>query len=180
MQNQLSRHLFLLSSLLALTWAVPMRAGLKDHDPFSKMEAEVMNYAVNAVIYGCDTCSGGQYVGNLDDGEAIGYSNVDFQNGADGLQISISGWQPNDETGTVSLRLDYPGGAPFATVTTQNTGGTLAFVTDDVSFDPPITGVHHLYFTFVSNTNSTTNVCNLDWFQFHPSPVSTTVPVATT
>ncbi|WP_162037863.1 carbohydrate-binding protein [Chengkuizengella sediminis] len=122
---------------------------------------EVENYHTQ---YGVQTENssdegGGLNVGHTDNGDYIGFKNVNFENGAVGVDVRAA---TDSEGGSLELRLDSSTGALIGTVDITNTGGWQSWVTETAEVSN-VTGVHDLYVVF---QNGSGGIGNINWIKF--------------
>ncbi|MDB5319927.1 MAG: hypothetical protein JWN40_1558 [Phycisphaerales bacterium] len=113
---------------------------------------------------GADECLGvaplSNYVGYLDEGDWLGYTKVDFGNGATKFTASVA--VPKDHAGKkIQVRLGSLTGTVVATLTVASTGSWTNFIQESAAMSK-VTGVQDIYLTFVGGYG----VANLDWFKF--------------
>ena len=87
---------------------------------------------------------GGRDVGYIENGDWIGFKNVDFRNGADAIEFCYA--SPSGGS-SIEVRLDAPDGKLIGTCEVKNTGGWHDFATNSASLDTAA-GKHDLYLVF--------------------------------
>jgi pectate lyase len=109
---------------------------------YSTIEAEDYGSQSGIQTEACD--EGGEDVGYINDGDWIGFNNVDFGSGADGFTARVAS---NASGGTIEIRLDDAGGIQVGSCSVSNTGGWQTYT--DVSCSVSgASGEHDLYLTF--------------------------------
>lgn len=109
-----------------------------------------------------DTTGGGQNIGFIENGDWIMFKKVDFEDGANSINLRISG-----NASKIEICLDSPDNV----VSTVNFGGTSNFNDyQNISFNiSKIEGVHNLYLRF---TGGDGYLLNMDSFVFNKKLVS--------
>ena len=133
-------------------------AQLEALNPYLRTEAETICWESGVETENCS--EGGRNVCDIQNGEYIKVSGVDFGSGATRFRVSASS---ANSGGTLELHLDSQIGTKIGTVNITGTGGWQNWqqFTCDIS---GASGEHDLYLTF---TGSGTNpLFNLDWWQF--------------
>ena len=87
---------------------------------------------------------GGRDVGYIENGDWIGFKNVDFRDGADAIEFCYA--SPSGGS-SIEVRLDAPDGKLIGTGEVKNTGGWHDFATNTAALEKA-TGNHDLYFVF--------------------------------
>ena len=102
----------------------------------------------------------GGTVGNIDNGDYVGFYGVDFGQGA--AQVAARVGVPYDAaTGRMDLHLDDPTGPVIGSLELRGTGSYFAFSVQFAPVSLP-TGVHDLYLVFTGSSG----IANLDWLVF--------------
>lgn len=99
------------------------------------------------VQYGVDIENlqeGGRGVGYIENGDWIGFKNVDFKDGADAVEFCYS--SPSGGS-SIEVRLGAPDGTLIGSCEMKNTGGWHDFATNTAAIEKT-TGKHDLYFVF--------------------------------
>jgi glucosylceramidase len=111
---------------------------------------------------------GGYDVGFADDGDYAVYKSIDFGAGVMTVsaRLACNQNQGGNCNGALEFRLDGVSGPLVASVTIPATGDWQAFITAQATATGA-TGVHDLYVVFKSPASGTTNLGNLNWFQFN-------------
>ncbi len=133
-------------------------------DAFDTIEAEDFDFQNEIVKYGED--SDIEYVGKIQDGDWIGFSNVNFGIGAVNFTANLAA----TGTATVTIMLDDSvSGTEIGTCTISSTGDytTYGDFTCDVN---SIAGVHHLFLLFEGENDS---LLHLNSFNFTEAETST-------
>ena len=127
-------------------------------NPYQRTEAETINYASGIKTEECS--AGGRNVCDVNNGEYIKVSGVDFGNGANTFKVSASS---ANNGGTLNLHLDSQTGTIIGTVNITATGGWQSW--KEYSCDiAGASGKHDLYLTFSGSGSDP--LYNLDWWQF--------------
>ena len=87
---------------------------------------------------------GGQDVAYIEDGDYIGFKDVDFSSGADAIDLRLA--SPNSGT-SVEIRLDSQNGTLIGTCSVTETGGWQDWATQRTALEKA-TGKHDLYLVF--------------------------------
>lgn len=104
----------------------------------------------------------GEYdLGYLTPGASAVYTNVDFGNGVNSVNVRTAS---GGNGGTASFYLDSKSGTPIATVTLPVTGGWQTWQTVTAPVNGAVGG-HTLYVVF-SGGGTTGSIANVNWFQF--------------
>lgn len=128
-------------------------------DPYIRNEAETISWSSGVKTEPCS--NGGMNVCNIDDGDYIRVSNVDFGDlGPDKFTACVSSSQLG---GTIELRLDKPDGELIAELDVPSTGdwNNWEEVSTDVS--GPV-GLHNLFFVFKGNPAG--DLFKVDYWKF--------------
>ncbi|MBR5363061.1 MAG: family 43 glycosylhydrolase [Oscillospiraceae bacterium] len=130
-------------------------------NPYQRNEAETICWEEGVETENCS--AGGRNVCDMQNGEYIKVSGVDFGAGAQKFKVSASSALNG---GTLELHLDKRDGSLIGTVPISVTGGWQNWEL----FACEITGaegIHDLYFTF--SGEGTAPLFNMDWWQFTSS-----------
>jgi glucosylceramidase len=105
-------------------------------------------------------------VGSSSDGDYLVFKNVDFGAGVSGIsaRMACDAGTGGNCGGTLEFRLDNPTGTLVASAATPSTGGWQTWNT--VNSGASANGVHDLYVIFKAPASGTSNLGNLNWFQF--------------
>ena len=136
-------------------------AQLETLNPFQRTEAETICRESGVETEDCS--AGGRNNCDIQNGEYLMVSGVDFEEGADIFNVSASSALNG---GRLELHLDAQDGRLIGTVDISGTGGWQNWQ----DFSCEITGaegIHDLYFTFAGE--GTLPLYNLDWWQFADS-----------
>lgn len=140
----------------------------KGFNAFTIIEAESFCENKNVKIE-----NNNQNIGNINNGEWIKFSDVDFGNNeAKSFEISASS---NTEGGTVELRLGSSTGSLIGKVTitkTKNWGTYLKFSTDNIVSKK---GKYDLYLVFKGGSGY---LFNIDWFRFTGGVITTPITIS--
>jgi glucosylceramidase len=111
--------------------------------------------------------NGGYDVGFSTDGDYAVFKNVDFGPGVNGVSARMA-CNPGDggNCGTVEFRLDGIGGTLVASVSVPVTSSWQTWTTMSAPASSA-SGVHDLYVVFKAPPSGTSNLGNLNWFQFN-------------
>jgi hypothetical protein len=107
---------------------------------------------------------GGNDVGWINNGEWLGYNNVDFgTTGATQFIARVASGAASGIGGSVQVALDNPTAAPVGGFSISNTGGWQTWTTIPANISL-VTGTHTVYLTFASGQPA--NFVNVHWFMF--------------
>lgn len=125
---------------------------LKNVDAFAVIEAETID---NESGIETETCSEGTLnLTDLDSGDWVKISNVDFGSGADSFKARVAA-----RGGTsIEIILDNVYNTPVGTLNVSSTGGDQSWQTQSTAIDQ-VTGVHDLYLYFNGSVN-------VNWYRF--------------
>lgn len=113
---------------------------------------------------------GGSNVGWIQNGNWLGYTNIDFGNRAATQFIArVASDAANGVSGLVQVALDSPNAPPIGAFAIGNTGGWQSWKTVPTNISP-VTGIHTVYLIFTSGQPS--YFVNVHWFTF-ASPTQT-------
>ncbi len=124
----------------------------------SKVEAE--SYAEQSGIQTENCSEGGSNVAYIENGDYIGFKNVDFANGADSIDFRIAS---NGAQASLEVRLDSPDGKKIGSMNIAGTGGWQTWKTQNCPIELT-TGKHDLYFVF---TGGSGYLYNLNWWSLN-------------
>ena len=133
-------------------------------NPYNRVEAETICWEEGIETEKCS--AGGVNVCDIQNGEYIKVSGVDFGTGATAFKVSASS---ANSGGTLELHLDSKTGTKIGSVNVSGTGGWQnwkEFSCDISGAD----GEHDLYLTFAGS--GTNPLFNLDWWQFANASVT--------
>lgn len=119
---------------------------------------------------GIDTenCSeGGTDVGYIEDGDYIGFRDIDLT-GADKIDFRVAS---NGSGGTIEVRLDSADGKLIGRADVANTGGWQDWTTSSCNTEP-VTGSHDVYLVF---TGGDSYLFNLNWWKPN-TPAAEVIP----
>ncbi len=105
---------------------------------------EAASYDVQSGVDIENLQEGGRDVGYIENGDWIGFQNVDFKDGADAIEFCYA--SPSGGS-SIEVRLDAPDGTLIGTCAVKNTGGWHDFATNTAALEKT-TGKHDLYFVF--------------------------------
>lgn len=145
-------------------------AQLEAVNPYIRNEAEKMCYSSGIETESCS--AGGMNVANIESGDYVKVSGVDFGDGASSFTASVAS---ATEGGTIEIHLDSVTGPIVGTVTVPTTDGWQ----DWTEVTTKITGAkgeHDLFFRFSGGEGY---LFNVDWWQFKSTSSSTVVEPAT-
>ena len=137
-------------------WQDNVLEQIEPFNPFRKVEAETMSWG-----YGLKTIEKGGgiiYLTNVDDGEHLKLSGVDFGKGAKSISYCLA----SEKGGSIEIRIDAPDGRLLGTLKVPATGGEEAFRTVTAKLEKAA-GVHDLYFVFRGQGGK--NLFTLDWWR---------------
>lgn len=105
---------------------------------------EAASYDVQSGVDIENLQEGGRDVGYIENGDWIGFQNVDFKDGADAIEFCYA--SPSGGS-SIEVRLDAPDCTLIGTCAVKNTGGWHDFATNTAALEKT-TGKHDLYFVF--------------------------------
>ncbi|MFS1516261.1 carbohydrate-binding protein [Bacillus sp. SCS-151] len=126
---------------------------------FERIEAENYDTLFGIQTEGANDAGYGLNVGHTDDGDYIGFKNVNFGSGAISVEARVA---TDGDGGELEFRLDSPTGPVISTIDVEKTGGWQSWVTRSAKV-LGADGVHDLYVVFKSETGG---IGNLNWFTF--------------
>ncbi|NBI30104.1 carbohydrate-binding protein [Chengkuizengella marina] len=126
-------------------------------NPFEKIEAESYTSMIGIQTEPTSDIGGGLNVGWIDDGDILTFENVDFGNGATGIEARVASASAG---GSIEFRLDNTSGPLIGTLNIMNTGGWQNWITE-TGFIAATSGSHDLYLVFRGGSN----IGNLNWFK---------------
>ncbi|WP_336741599.1 carbohydrate-binding protein [Paenibacillus sp. y28] len=124
---------------------------------FSTIEAE--SYNSMSGVQKETSSEGGQNVGYIEQGDFIGFNNVNFGAGATSFEARVAS---NTAGGNIEIRLDSPTGTLAGTCSVANTGGWQTYVTQSCPVSGA-TGTRQVYLKF---TGGSGYLFNINWFKF--------------
>jgi len=128
---------------------------------YSRIEAENFNSRFGTQVGDGDE---GPFVGWINNGDYLGFSNIDFSNGVIGFQGRIAS---GNTGGIIEIRIDGATGTKIGDCTVANTGSWQNW--DDVYCRTEnLEGVHDVYLVFTQNDF---NLFNINWFTFIEKPI---------
>ena len=108
-----------------------------------------------------ENCSeGGKDVAYIDNGDYIGFKDVDFGNGADSIDFRVAS---ASEGGKITVKLGGPDGKTIGECAVTNTSGWQTYTTKNCSIDMT-TGKQDVYFVFSGGAGS---LFNLRWWKLN-------------
>ncbi|TCW61839.1 glycoside hydrolase family 43 protein [Treponema sp. J25] len=134
-------------------------------NPYQKVEAETMAWSAGIGTEPLEqkkplTSPGNMVVCDIDTGDWIGLSKVDF--GEEGAQSITCNVSSTSEGGYIDMYLDSLNGPRVGTVTVKNTGGNWVERSTPIS---RVTGIRDVYFLFRGGKEQK-NLFKLDWWSF--------------
>ena len=133
----------------------------------SASTVDASSYSVQSGIELENCQEGGQDVAFIEDGDYIGFKDVDFGDGADKIDIRVAA---NSGGSSIEVRLDGANGKLIGTVDVASTGGWQDWQTMSASLTKT-TGVHDLYLVFKGGEGYLFNVA---WWKLNVPPGSVT------
>ncbi len=125
-------------------------------DPFQKVEAETICWSQGIKTEKCS--AGGVNIANIEDGDYVKVSGVDFGDGADTFTASVAS---ATDGGTIELHINDVKGPVIGTCKVGSTGGWQDW--QEVTSNVLVDGVHDLYFVFRGESGY---LLNVDWWKF--------------
>ena len=122
----------------------------------------------------CSDAGGGSDVANINAGDWISFSNMDF--GSSGIQCFEARVAGYGNGGFIELRLDSPTGTLVGTCEILPPTGGWQIWTNKACEVTGATGVHTLYLVFVGGVGGykIPNLFSVNWFRFYGTPTFTT------
>jgi hypothetical protein len=105
---------------------------------------------------------GGRNVGWTNAGDWLRFDGVDF-GATPPASVNLRVASESPASGRIEIRVDDPGAAPVATLTTSHTGGWQNWRTETTPVEP-VTGRHTVYVTFGSDRPD--DLVNVNWLVF--------------
>ena len=140
-------------------------------DPFQRVEAETICWSEGIKTEKCS--EGGVNIGNIEKGDYIKVSGVDFGDGATKFTASVAS---NTEGGTIELHTGSKSGPVIGACQVKGTGGWQSW--EEVSCDVKVSGKQDLYLVFNGGSGY---LLNVDWWKFSGAgSAETTTTTATT
>ena len=125
-------------------------------NPFQRVEAETMSWSSGIETEPCS--AGGRNVANIENGDYVKISGVDFSTGADTFTASVSSANAG---GSIKLHIDSLTGEVIGTAKVSGTDGWQNWT--EVSCSVDVSGEHDLYLEFTGDSGF---LFNVDWWQF--------------
>lgn len=125
-------------------------------NPFSRVEAETIGWEEGIETVKSDAA--GVYVTDIDNGDHIQITSVDFGKGAKAFEASLASINKN---ASIEIRIDNPDGKLLGTLKVKETGGMDIWKTQKCSLIK-VSGVHDLYLIFKGNQSG---LFNFDWWK---------------
>ena len=110
----------------------------------SSSGVDAASYSVQSGIDLENCQEGGQDVAYIEDGDYIGFKDVDFGSGPDAIDLRLGA---PDSGSSVEIRLDAPDGRLIGTCNVESTGGWQTWATQRAALEKT-TGKHDLYLVF--------------------------------
>ncbi len=130
----------------------------------SASQVDASAYTVQSGVE-LENCSeGGQDVAYIENGDYIGFSDVDFGAGADAIAFRVAS---TGSKAAISVHLDKPDGPCIGTCSIADTGGWQTWATQSCALTEAA-GIHDLYFVF---TGGEGYLFNLQWWKLNLRPV---------
>ena len=124
----------------------------------SVIEAE--DYDVQSGIDVEDCSEGGSDVAYIENGDYIGFKNINFAQGADSINLRVGS---NGSDSSIEVRLGSPDGKLIGSMKINSTGGWQNWKTQKCSIDK-ISGTQDIYFVFKGGSGY---LCNLNWWSIN-------------
>lgn len=135
-------------------------------NPYVKNEAEKMSYGSGIEMEPCS--AGGMDVANIENGDYVKVSGVDFGDGASSFIASVAS---ATNGGTIEIHIDSVTGPIVGTVTVPTTDGWQDYTEVSTSITGA-KGEHDLFFRFSGDDGY---LFNVDWWQFKRAGSSTVI-----
>ncbi|MEI5907489.1 glycosyl hydrolase [Bacillus spongiae] len=130
-----------------------------NRNAFEKIEAEDFDLNSGVETEGTTDVGGGENIGWTSNGDYIAFNNVDFGDGATGVQGRIA----SESSGTIELRLGSVNGSLIGEIDLNYTGGWQQWETSSSTI-LPTSGIHDLYLVFKGDPSA--DIGNLNWITF--------------
>lgn len=127
----------------------------------SGIEAETYNYQSGIQTENCS--EGGSDVAYIEDGDYIGFKNIDLT-GAESIDFRIGS---NGAAASIEVRTDSPDGKLIGTLDVSSTGGWQKWATQNCKISGA-SGVHDLYFVFKGGEGY---LFNINWWKLNGAEV---------
>lgn len=126
----------------------------------SASQVDASSYTVQSGIQTENCSEGGQDVAYIENGDYIGFKDVDFENGAESIDIRVGA---NNSGSSIEIRLDAPDGKLIGTMPVAATGGWQTWATQNAALDPA-TGTHDMYLVFKGGDGY---LFNVSWWKLN-------------
>ena len=110
----------------------------------SASTVDASSFSVQSGIQTENCSEGGQDVAYIENGDYIGFKDVDFANGADSIDIRVGA---NAGGSSIEIRTDAPDGRLIGTLNVAATGGWQTWATQNAALEKT-TGTHDMYLVF--------------------------------
>lgn len=120
----------------------------------SASQIDADSYSVQSGVQLEDCSEGGKDVAYIENGDYIGFKNVDFENGASSIDFRVAS---AGNGGKITVKLGGPDGKTIGECTVTNTSGWQTYVTKTCEISET-TGVQDVYFVFSGGTGSLFNI----------------------
>jgi hypothetical protein len=147
---------------LGITMTTKVNVIVGKRGPYVRFEAEDWSEQSGVGTESCNDVNGRLDVANIENGDWIKVSALDFGDGAKAFDARVAS---AGSGGTIELRLDSNTGKLVGTLTVPITGGWQTWVTKSCSVSG-VTGMHDLYMMFKGNSGS---LFNINWWTFTPT-----------
>jgi hypothetical protein len=152
-------------NFLQMADAAGFRYPPRPRSAYSQVAA--VNYDMQAGGVVPETCSeGGQDVGTIQNGNYLGFNNVDFGLGAVSFNARVASATSG---GNIELHLDSTNGTLVGTCAVPGTGGWQTWVTQSCPVSSAA-GIHNLYLKF---TGGSGYLFNVNWWKFNCTTLPT-------
>ena len=121
---------------------------------------EAENYTVQSGIDSENCSEGGKDVAYIENGDYIGFMNVDFGKECNSIDIRVGA---NNAGGQIEIRLGAPDGKLIGTMDVDPTGGWQTWATQKCSIEPT-SGINNLYLVFRGGNGY---LFNVNWLKIN-------------
>ena len=121
---------------------------------------EAEDYSVQSGIDTEDCSEGGKDVAYIENGDYIGFRNVDFGDGVNSIDVRVGA---NSGGNSIEIRLGAPNGKIIGTIDVTSTGGWQTWATQKCSIDK-LTGINDIYLVFKGGSGY---LFNVNWLKLN-------------
>lgn len=121
---------------------------------------EAEDYSVQSGIDTEDCSEGGKDVAYIENGDYIGFRNVDFGDGVNSIDVRVGA---NSGGNSIEIRLGAPNGKIIGTIDVASTGGWQTWATQKCIIDK-LTGINDIYLVFKGGSGY---LFNVNWLKLN-------------